>query len=148
MVECYFLWWFSFVFRYLIYIDVGLPSSLHTAWIFCYCMFLRLKEMSVSFVYTTFCLTGKWQKKYGGSRHGVGGVSLFVGLRGTKEELNLPASQVWAYTRPDLNNLVREFMSRSREDCFKENIPLLFISFPSAKDPTYSERFPGMLVCC
>ena len=71
-------------------------------------------------------------------------MNLFVGLRGTKEELNLPANQLWAFTRPnDMCGLVRDYINRSKEDCFKDDIPLLFISFPSAKDPSYSERFPG-----
>ncbi|XP_072028858.1 all-trans-retinol 13,14-reductase-like [Amphiura filiformis] len=90
---------------------------------------------------------GEWQSKYKGARHGVGSMNLFVGLRGTKEELNLPANQLWAYTGPDYNKAVREYMAKSREDCFNEDIPLLFISFPSAKDPTYNERFPGKSAC-
>ncbi len=70
-------------------------------------------------------------------------MNLFVGLRGTKEELNLPANQLWAYTRTEVNGLVRDYMGKSREEALQDDIPLLFISFPSAKDPTYNERFPG-----
>jgi all-trans-retinol 13,14-reductase len=31
----------------------------------------------------------------------------------------------------------------TREDALNTDIPLLFISFPSAKDTTYNQRYPG-----
>ena len=32
-------------------------------------------------------------------RHGVGGMSLFVGLKGTTEELGVKGQNIWAFTK-------------------------------------------------
>ena len=96
------------------------------------------------YIISYICPTGTWKSQYKGARHGTGALNLFVGLRGTKEELNLPANQMWAFTGTDLCGQTQSFIDRSKEECAKDDIPLLFISFPSAKDPTYNERFPGI----
>jgi len=78
---------------------------------------------------------------------GIGCISLFVGLDGTAEELNLKPRNVWAYTGNDLSGISQEFFSKSAEDAASSEVPLLFISFPSSKDPTFQERYPGKSVC-
>ncbi|XP_078690804.1 all-trans-retinol 13,14-reductase-like [Branchiostoma floridae x Branchiostoma belcheri] len=80
-------------------------------------------------------------------RHGVGAVSLFVGLRGTKEELGLKAQNCWAFTHNDLDAGFEEYANRSAEDAGKADVPLLFISFPSSKDPSHEQRYPGKSTC-
>ena len=64
-------------------------------------------------------------------------------FKGTKEELNLPAGQVWAFTGNNHDEQMEEYINRSAEDAGKDGIPLLFITFPSAKDPSWDERYPG-----
>ncbi|XP_068118206.1 all-trans-retinol 13,14-reductase-like [Hyperolius riggenbachi] len=66
---------------------------------------------------------------------------VFVGLRGTSEELGLKSTNLWLYQESDLNNLMQKFSSELEEIC--ENLPIMFITFPSAKDPTYQQRHPG-----
>ena len=45
--------------------------------------------------------------------------------------------------RNDLTAITDDYINLKAEDAAESDIPLLFISFPSAKDPTYAERFPG-----
>ncbi|XP_075714793.1 all-trans-retinol 13,14-reductase [Rhinoderma darwinii] len=82
------------------------------------------------------------QSQLGMMRHGNGGFSLFVGLKGTKEELNLPASNFIYMPDTDLQKLEKNFYTASPTDA-PQHIPMLYISSPSAKDPTHEERCPG-----
>ena len=72
-------------------------------------------------------------------------VQVFVGLKGTAEELELPKGQnIWLWKNSDIAKV---------EDVFKEmntnfdNFPLSFISFPSTKDPEWDSRYPGKTTC-
>ncbi|XP_057316646.1 all-trans-retinol 13,14-reductase-like [Hydractinia symbiolongicarpus] len=78
---------------------------------------------------------------------GWGAISIFVGLDGTNEELNLKATNTWAMAEIDLDKGVDEFLSLPAEKAGESDIPLLFISFPSTKDPTWNERYPGKSNC-
>ncbi len=68
-------------------------------------------------------------------------------FKGTTEELNLPAGQVWAFTGNEHDQQMEEYINRSAEEAGKGSIPLLFITFPSAKDPSWDERYPGKSTC-
>ncbi|NXA57330.1 RETST reductase, partial [Nothocercus julius] len=74
--------------------------------------------------------------------HGEGGFSVFVGLNGTKEELGLESTNYFIYRGNDLDQLMRRYLESSREEA-AENIPFLFITCPSSKDPTWDMRHPG-----
>ena len=78
-----------------------------------------------------------------GVRHGLGSMSVYAGLKGTKEELGLKASNVWAFTDTDLNRITQEYLDMDAATAGTEDIPLLFISFPSTKDPEWENRHPG-----
>ena len=84
-------------------------------------------------------------------RPGLGGVSVYIGLKGTTEELGLQGKQFWALWSKagaeDLDSMVEGYMQRPREAAFDSPIPLLFISFPSAKDPLWAQRHPGKSTC-
>lgn len=84
-------------------------------------------------------------------RPGLGGISVYIGLRGTKEELNLQGKQFWAlWTKAgaeDLDSMVGTYLKRPRSSATGAPIPLLFISFPSAKDPLWASRYPGKSTC-
>ncbi|XP_040270488.1 all-trans-retinol 13,14-reductase [Bufo bufo] len=82
------------------------------------------------------------QSQLGKVKHGGGGFSLFIGLKGTKEELNLPASNYIYIPDTDLQKLEKTFFNSSPDDA-PQHIPMLYISSPSAKDPTHEERCPG-----
>ncbi|KAK7939336.1 hypothetical protein WMY93_002662 [Mugilogobius chulae] len=75
-------------------------------------------------------------------RHGMGSFLVFVGLDGTKEELGIVSTNFWMYKDNNLDELMDRYSSLSREEV-QGNIPMMFITFPSAKDPTASMRHPG-----
>ncbi|XP_036446446.1 all-trans-retinol 13,14-reductase-like [Colossoma macropomum] len=75
-------------------------------------------------------------------RHGMGSFLVFVGLDGSKEELGIVSTNFWMYKHNDLDQLMEQYSSLSREEVVG-NIPMMFLTFPSAKDPTSSIRQPG-----
>uniref|UniRef100_A0A672FET6 Amine oxidase domain-containing protein n=1 Tax=Salarias fasciatus TaxID=181472 RepID=A0A672FET6_SALFA len=82
------------------------------------------------------------QSLLGMVRHGMGSFLVFVGLDGTKEELGIVSTNFWMYKDNDLDSLMEQYASLSRDQVLG-NIPMMFITFPSAKDPTSSIRHPG-----
>uniref|UniRef100_A0A8C8SMJ1 Amine oxidase domain-containing protein n=1 Tax=Pelusios castaneus TaxID=367368 RepID=A0A8C8SMJ1_9SAUR len=75
-------------------------------------------------------------------QHGMGSFLVFVGLQGTTEELGIKSSNYWIYPHNDLDEMMARYAALSREEV-SENMSMMFITFPSAKDPTYHERHPG-----
>ena len=78
-----------------------------------------------------------------GVRHGVGAMSVYIGLRGTNKELDLKAHNIWAFTENDIDKIVQDYLKGGADLAGTVDIPLLFISFPSAKDPEWEKRHPG-----
>ncbi|XP_064613670.1 all-trans-retinol 13,14-reductase-like [Liolophura sinensis] len=78
---------------------------------------------------------------------GAACMSMFIGLRGSPEELKLPKFNTWAFTQNDFDNSVEEYLALSGEEAAKAEVPLLFISFPSSKDSSHNERYPGKSTC-
>jgi all-trans-retinol 13,14-reductase len=64
-------------------------------------------------------------------------VCLYVGLNRSDRELNLPKHNFWIYPRYDFDKGYEE----SRSD--PESVGLLYLSFPSAKDPDWAAKHPG-----
>ena len=81
------------------------------------------------------------------ARHGLALMSVFIGLDGTKEELDLKASNIWAFRDDNLDEALEEYVNKEAEDALQEPPPLMFLSFPSTKDPTFNERYPGKCTC-
>ncbi|XP_050571486.1 all-trans-retinol 13,14-reductase-like [Cygnus atratus] len=75
-------------------------------------------------------------------RHGMGSFLVFVGLRGSAAELALPATNFWIYPHNNLDAMMTRYAALHRDDV-PENLAMMFITFPAAKDPTYEERHPG-----
>ena len=65
-------------------------------------------------------------------------VCLYLGFNGTAEELGLPRANLWVYPGDD-----QDAAWRAAEEDAEAPLPVVFISFPSAKDPTFQERCPG-----
>jgi all-trans-retinol 13,14-reductase len=64
---------------------------------------------------------------------------LYLGLEGSPEELGLPKTNYWIYPeKVDHDTAVQKYL----EDINNE-FPVVYISFPSAKDPDWSNRYPG-----
>ncbi|NWX28160.1 RETST reductase, partial [Notiomystis cincta] len=74
--------------------------------------------------------------------HGQGGFTVFVGLSGSTEELGLQATNYFVFPGNDLDGMMKHYLASPREEA-ANNIPLLFITSPSAKDPTWEMRHPG-----
>ncbi|XP_050714755.1 all-trans-retinol 13,14-reductase-like [Eriocheir sinensis] len=78
------------------------------------------------------------------TEHGPGCLSVFVGLDCDEEELQILSKRnAWVYTGNDIDKLTLDYMNLSREEAMDADIPLLFISFPSTKDPEWKKRYPG-----
>ena len=65
-------------------------------------------------------------------------LGVYIGLKGTAEELGLPKTNFWIYPDNDYDAAVERFI-----DDAEAPFPVVYISFPSAKDPNYEERHPG-----
>ncbi|WP_295803447.1 NAD(P)/FAD-dependent oxidoreductase [uncultured Microbulbifer sp.] len=63
---------------------------------------------------------------------------LYIGLRKTAAELGLPKTNYWLYPSGDYEADTERFLQDPQAE-----IPLVYISFPSAKDPSFNERYPG-----
>jgi len=65
-------------------------------------------------------------------------LSLYVGIKHSAAELGLTGTNLWIAPTPDHDaNLARFLADRSAR------FPMLFISFPSAKDPEFERKHPG-----
>lgn len=80
-----------------------------------------------------------YQNKLGQVQRSMASVCLYIGLQETAENLALPKTNFWIYPGPDYRGQVEDFLA----DPDNRDIPLTYISFPSAKDPSFTERYPG-----
>lgn len=71
-----------------------------------------------------------------------GHLSLFVGFKQAEGEisLDLPRSNAWCFNDENHDKNVADYYAL--DEYTDENLPAIFISFPSAKDPTYQDRYP------
>ncbi|WGL15072.1 NAD(P)/FAD-dependent oxidoreductase [Microbulbifer bruguierae] len=65
-------------------------------------------------------------------------VCLYIGLQQTAAELGLPKTNYWIYPSIDYEKDTAAFLDHQSAE-----IPLVYISFPSAKDPAFTQRHPG-----
>jgi len=68
----------------------------------------------------------------------VGHLGVYIGLQGTAEEIGLPRTNYWIYPSNDYDAAVDRFMEDPDAP-----FPVVYLSFPSAKDPDYENRHPG-----
>lgn len=67
---------------------------------------------------------------------------LFSGFDATSEELGITSTNLWLFKSNDMDAMMDEFYSMGKDEA-PENIPMMEITFPSAKDPTSQIRHPG-----
>jgi len=68
----------------------------------------------------------------------VGHGCLYIGLKGSPESLNLPKNNLWIYPEGvDHDQAVADYL----EDQDRP-FPVVYISFPAAKDPSWNARYP------
>ncbi|KAL3857331.1 hypothetical protein ACJMK2_012009 [Sinanodonta woodiana] len=70
-------------------------------------------------------------------------MTTFVGLDGSTKELGLNAGNTWAFHSFELQKMIEEYLALSVEEAAELDAPFYFISFPSAKDPSWESRYPG-----
>lgn len=72
-------------------------------------------------------------------KRSVAHANLYIGLEGSPEALQLPKTNYWIYpAEGDHDTCVKRYL----ED-LSQPFPVVYISFPSAKDPDWSNRYPG-----
>lgn len=69
----------------------------------------------------------------------VAHASLYIGLEGSPEELNLPKTNYWIYpAEGDHDSCVNRYLND-----MSEPFPVVYVSFPSSKDPDWLNRYPN-----
>lgn len=68
----------------------------------------------------------------------VAHLSLYVGLQGTTEDLGLEKTNLWVYRDHKHEENFKRF-----QDDIHAPLPVVYLSFPSAKDPDFQNRYPG-----
>ncbi len=64
---------------------------------------------------------------------------LYVGLKGSPEALQMPKTNYWIYpAEGDHDSCVQRFV-----DDINTEFPVVYISFPAAKDPDWNNRYPN-----
>ena len=66
-------------------------------------------------------------------------ISLYIGLEGSPEELQLPKTNYWVYPDDaDHDTCINRYLQD-----LTQPFPVVYLSFPSAKDPDWPNRYPG-----
>jgi all-trans-retinol 13,14-reductase len=65
-------------------------------------------------------------------------LTLFLGFNGSAAELKLPKTNLWIYASPDHDATLARYMADPEAP-----FPLVYVSFPSAKDPRWERHYPG-----
>ena len=65
-------------------------------------------------------------------------VGLFIGLKESAESLQLPKTNFWVYLDEHHDENTQAFFNDSDKP-----LPVVYISFPSAKDPSFEQRYPN-----
>ena len=69
----------------------------------------------------------------------IGHLGGYIGLKGTAVELGLPKTNFWIYPSADYQGNVQRFVADRTEP-----FPVVYVSFPSAKDPDFARRHPDL----
>ncbi|MBT8048214.1 MAG: NAD(P)/FAD-dependent oxidoreductase [Xanthomonadales bacterium] len=80
----------------------------------------------------------RYIERLGHVQASMSSLCLYIGLRHTAEELGLPKTNLWIYPSENYEAEIAAF----EQDPAAE-FPLVYVSFPSAKDPSFTERYPG-----
>ena len=74
-------------------------------------------------------------KKVGAS---IGHLGMYIGIKDTAKNLSIPKTNLWIYPNIDHENNLKKF-----NDDYQQEFPAVYISFPSAKDPSWDKKYPG-----
>ncbi|ARU55129.1 FAD/NAD(P) dependent oxidoreductase [Oleiphilus messinensis] len=65
-------------------------------------------------------------------------LGMYIGLKETAQELNLPKTNFWIYPDYSPEQNIETFLNDKESE-----FPVVYVSFPSAKDPSWQKRYPG-----
>jgi all-trans-retinol 13,14-reductase len=72
-------------------------------------------------------------------RPSIGHLGVYIGLKATAAELGLPKTNYWIYPGGNDHDAALERFVADPSSAF----PVVYLSFPSAKDPDFERRHPG-----
>ena len=78
-------------------------------------------------------------KKLDTVKRSMASLGMYIGIQDTAENLGLPKTNYWLYSSEDYEDSLERFFA----DPEHTEIPLVYISFPSAKDPAFAGKYPG-----
>ena len=78
-------------------------------------------------------------KKLDTVKRSMASLGMYIGIQDTAENLGLPKTNYWLYSSEDYEGSLERFFA----DPENTDIPLVYISFPSAKDPAFAAKYPG-----
>lgn len=81
-----------------------------------------------------------YQEKLDQVTPSIGHVGLYIGLKGSAAEHQLPKTNLWIYPSTDYDGDLRNFLARGKDG--SAPFPIVYVSFPSAKDPEFAMRHP------
>ena len=65
-------------------------------------------------------------------------ICLYIGIKESPEQLNLGTNNLWIYPHADHDKAIADFFND-----INAPLPVVYVSFPSGKDPMWNENFPG-----
>lgn len=68
----------------------------------------------------------------------TGHICIYISLDKTAEELNLSKTNLWVYSSYDQDKAIQDYIDNPEGE-----VPLAYLSFPSAKDPDFQKNYPG-----
>tara|TARA_B100001175_G_scaffold316839_1_gene331823 strand:+ start:417 stop:2012 length:1596 start_codon:yes stop_codon:yes gene_type:complete len=80
----------------------------------------------------------KMQKQLEKVNPSVAHACLYIGLKGSPQSLKLPKNNLWIYPeKGDHDTIVANYLKDPQAP-----FPVVYVSFPAAKDPSWSDRYP------
>jgi len=73
---------------------------------------------------------------------GVAAMNVFLGLNASAEELGVKRQNCWAFTTNNIDQDGLDYFNMDVDQALDADVPLIFISFPSVKDPEWANH-PG-----
>jgi all-trans-retinol 13,14-reductase len=77
---------------------------------------------------------------------GISHVYAFIGIDGDSKKLKLPSSNLWSLPGEDINADCKAYYNDPFSKDSKQK-QLMFIGFPSSKDPAFASKYPGKSNC-
>jgi all-trans-retinol 13,14-reductase len=79
-----------------------------------------------------------YEEKLARVRASFSSLTLFLGFKGSAQELGLPKTNLWIYPSADHDGNLARYLQDPHAP-----FPLVYVSFPSAKDPEWDRHYPG-----